>query len=178
MLSKIIELNRIDAANIFPHLYDIFRRDFVESRAMLGGALHVDPQSHRKSDGCEETFWHLTTRCDSRFNGSAGNQPVERLPDLHRGARLEWVRQIIERPTDECVCMFYYQENNRKRDIRLYLWAWDYDFVVILQRLGKSKTYLVTSFYLDHEAKVQTYYARNEAYHARTNPALHGCEWF
>lgn len=178
MLSKILELNRIDAANIFPHLYDIFRRDFVESKAMLGGVVHVDPQSHRKSDGCEDTFWHLTSRCEKPSKSNTGNQPGERFPDFDRAARLEWVRQIIECPTDDCICMFYYQENNAKRDIRLYLWAWDYDFVVILQRLGKSKTFLVTSFYLDHEAKIQTYYARNKAYLDQSNPALIGCEWF
>jgi hypothetical protein len=64
MLSEIIELNKIDATNVFPHLYGIFCRDFVATPAMLGGTLHVDPQSKRKSDGCEDTFWHLTTRTD------------------------------------------------------------------------------------------------------------------
>lgn len=177
MLSEIIELNKIDATNIFPHLYGIFCRDFVATPAMLGGTLHVDPQSKRKSDGCEDTFWHLTTRTDYKQSQKSQAAPT-RYPDMARGARLEWVRQIIDSPTHDCVCMFYFQENNPKRDIRLYLWAWDHDFVVILQKLGKSKTFLVTSFHLDNDSKVKAYYTRNEEYIAGTNPALKDCEWF
>lgn len=181
MLSQPIALNKIDAAEIIPCLYEIFHRDFIASRVTLAGTIRVDPQTHRKSDGKEEFFWHLTSRDqydDTYVNGRRIKKLVGRYPDMNRAARLEWVRQIIDAPHDECVCMFYFQESNAKKDIRLYLWAPGHDFVVILQKLGRSSAFLVTSFYIDNSGKRQTYQKRFDAYTAGNNPALKNCEWF
>lgn len=51
-------------------------------------------------------------------------------------------------------------------------------FVVILQKLGKSSTYLVTSFYIDQKYKRETYEKRFENYINKKDPNLQGVEWF
>ena len=72
--------------------------------------------------------------------------------------------------------MFYYFEDNGK--IRLYLWAYNYDFVVILQKLGNSSFYLVTSFYIDNQKKRDKFQKKFEDYINKVDRRLNGCEWF
>ncbi|HDR9061242.1 hypothetical protein KDX16_24785 [Burkholderia vietnamiensis] len=179
-MNPLLNLNTIDATKIIDYLYQIFHRDFVATQTFLNGTIWIDPKSSRKENGKEATFWHLTTR-NTKVISKQGNQNVEvieRLPDYRRSERLEWVRIIIEGHDDPRVRCFYHQESNEKRSIRLYLWAYQHDFVVILQKLGKSSSFLVTSFYVDHERKRDDYQKRYNAYINGAAPELAGCEWF
>jgi hypothetical protein len=72
--------------------------------------------------------------------------------------------------------MFYYFESSGK--IRLYLWAFEVDFIVILQKLGSSSSYLVTSFYIDKNYNKNIYTKRYEAYKNQKDINLKSCEWF
>lgn len=87
------------------------------------------------------------------------------------------MKEILENHTHEKIKLFYHRESNKKRDIRLYLWAYKDDFVVILQKLGKSSSFLVTSFYIDHQGKRDDYQKRYEKYQ-NGDETLKGCEWF
>jgi hypothetical protein len=60
----------------------------------------------------------------------------------------------------------------------LYLWLHEKNFVVILQKLGKSSSFLVTSFYIDHEDKKVDYQDYYENYTNGLDIDLAGCEWF
>jgi hypothetical protein len=165
---------------IIDHLYAIFHRDFVAQRTELAGSVYVDPRSHKKEDDKECDFWHLTTRTESEpvwVGNKRVWQVIGRYPDFRRAERLEWVRQIITNHAHENIKLFYHRENNQKHDIRLYLWAYDSDFVVILQKLGRSSSFMVTSFFVDHEDKKLGYETRYQNYIAG-NPDLRGCEWF
>lgn len=167
MLNPILDLGRVEASTLIDYLYGIFGRDFIQRKSMLGGRLWIDPRSERKDDGKEQAFWHLVTR------GTPGN----RYPDFRRAERLEWVRQIIELPHDGCIRMFYHRESNTKQDIRLYLWAEEHDFVVIVQRLGKSKAFLVTSFYVDQRGKRDDYRKRLDHYKSGRDSTLSTEAW-
>jgi hypothetical protein len=167
MLKPILELGKVEASGLIDYLYEIFHRDFVQRQAMLGGSVWIDPRSDRKDLGKEETFWHLITR------GKA-----ERFPDYRRAERLEWVRQLIESPRDPCVKLFYHKESNPKQDIRLYLWAEAHDFVVIIQRLGRTRAFLVTSFYVDQRSKRDDYRKRLAHFESGKDPALSSHAWF
>jgi len=166
MLKPILDLGKIEASGLIDYLYDIFHRDFVQRQSMLGGKLWIDPRSERKELGKEHSFWHLITRGKD-----------ERFPDYRRAERLEWVRQLVEAPHDPCVSAFYHRESNPKQDIRLYLWARAHDFVVIIQRLGRSKAFLVTSFYVDQKSKRDDYNKRLMHYASGSDPTLHQ-GWF
>lgn len=59
----------------------------------------------------------------------------------------------------------------------MYLWAYDHDFVVILQKLGKSESFLVTSFYITHEGKRVDYDKLYDEYHD-PNGELYEYSWW
>lgn len=171
MLNPPLNLSEIAATQIIDTLYDIFCRDFVHSRTLLAQKIYIDPRSHRKDEGKELDFWHLTTREEKQqvwVNNRPQWQSTGRYPDLKRGARLEWVKQILINHNHPDVTMFYHEESNAKKNIRLYLWAHNHDFVVILQKLGKSSSFLVTSFHIEHTGKRQDYEKRYQFF--RSNP--------
>ncbi|AOK53438.1 RlfB protein [Burkholderia stagnalis] len=179
-MNPLLNLAGVDATQLMDYLYNIFCRDFVSNRTHLNGTIWIDPRSHRKDDGKEASFWHLTTRTQ-KYQKKEGPRYVmvtDRLPDFRRSERLEWVRLIIQGHNDPRVRCFYHQETNEKRDIRLYMWAYEHDFVVILQKLGRTSSFLVTSFYVDHDRKRADYERRYEAYVNGALPELEGCEWF
>lgn len=66
-------------------------------------------------------------------------------------------------------------EDDKK--IRFYLWAYEHDFVVILQKLGNTSSYLVTSFYIDNQRKRDIFQRKFEDYQNGTDIRLRG-EWF
>lgn len=154
MFSSIIDLSKIDIHNLFDELYAIFERDFIINKTYLNGNIYIDPQSHKKEDKKEITFWHLT----SRTNKNLG----DRYPDFRRSERIEWIKKIIENHKTSEIKVFFYQESNM--NIRLYLWAFNHDFTVIMQKLGKSSSFLVTSFYIDYKGKKDDFEKRYNNY--------------
>ena len=180
LMGPLINLGKIDATSIMDVLYVIFHRDFVAQRTHLAGTIWIDPRSSRQEDGKESAFWHLTSR-QNTYQKKEGNRFIsvsERLPDFRRMERLEWVKLILDNHSDDRVRCFYHCENNPKNDIRLYLWAHQHDFVVILQKLGRSSSFLVTSFYVDHQRKREEYQRRFDSYKGENLAQLKGCEWF
>lgn len=180
MLSNPLNLNTVNGSTLFDFLYGFFHRDFVANKTLLNKHIHIDPRCHLLDEGKEKSFWHLTTREHSR-QVKQDNRIVtvtERLADFRRAERIEWVRQIIVNHSDPEVYCFYHKETNTKRDIRLYLWAHKHDFVVILQKLGRSSAFLVTSFYIDHQGKRDDFSGRYHRYIAGTEQELTNCKWF
>lgn len=180
MLGDPLDLSKIDATLIIDELYKIFHRDFVANSTYLAEKIYIDPRSHRKEEGKELDFWHLTTK-EEKEKVWENRKPVWRVtgryPDFGRASRLEWVKQILTRHTDPAVKMFYHRETNQKRNIRLYLWAYEADFVVILQKLGRTSSFLVTSFYITHEGKRKEYERRYNDY-CNGAAGLGECKWF
>jgi hypothetical protein len=180
MFSEPIDLARVDATQIIDVLYGLFHRDFVEERTYLANTIYINPRSHRKDEGKELDFWHLTTREDKERVWENGKQTWRingRYPDFDRASRIEWVKLILTNHDHESIKLFYHRETNRKRNIRLYLWAHEEDFVVILQKLGRSDSFLVTSFFVDHGGKRKDFEARFQNY-LQGDPDLQRCEWF
>ncbi|POZ53048.1 RlfB protein [Methylovulum psychrotolerans] len=180
MLTPPLSLGTVEAGRLFDFLYGYFHRDFVAQKTHLNQSIYVDPRSWRLDEGKEAAFWHLTTREQTR-QVRQGNRYVpvrERLPDYARSERIEWVKQIIDNHNHASIKLFYYRENNSNRDVRLYLWAYQDDFVVILQKIGRNGAFLVTSFYIDQAHKRQDYHKRHQDYVSHADEALVGCEWF
>lgn len=181
MLEAPLDLDSIDAVKFFDVLYDIFYDDFIANKTFLNDTIRIDPQSHKKEDGKELSFWHLTTRTQTHYK-KEGNRIVankERLLDFDRAKRIHWIKPIIDNASiAQNVKLFYRKETKGKKPIRLYLWVEDEDFVVILQKLGKSSSFLVTSFYITHQRKRDDFQKYYKAYIGKTNADLRGCEWF
>lgn len=168
MYPELIDIPLNDSTYDF--LYHFFVRDFIKTRTCLNGVIYINPRSNIKEDGKEKVFWHLVTS-DQYINGEK-----QRLLDTFRAERLHWVKLMIDQFTHESIKMFYYIEENNK--IRLYLWAYEKDFVVILQKLGNKDAYLVTSFCIKYAKKRADFKKRHEDYMNKKNKRLNGCEWF
>ncbi len=180
MLSQPLKLGQVDATKLIDYLYGFFYRDFVIGTTLLNKQIVIDPECHRKDAGKEKSFWHLTTRNNSRQvrQGARYVTLKERLTDYPRSERIEWVKQIIENHSHDRIRYFYHQETDSKQ-IRLYLWAFQDDFVVILQKLGRnSSSILVTSFFITYDDKRDVYEKRLARFQSGGAPELKGCEWF
>lgn len=153
---------------IIEFLYNIFQNDFIFNRCLLANKIYIDPHSHRKKEGKEEIFWHIVTRKNQKTK--------KREFDRNRACRIKWIKPIILNHNHPKIKMFYYLESSGK--IRLYLWAYEVDFIVILQKLGSTSSYLVTSFYIDKDYNKDIYSKRYEAYKKKKDARLNGCEWF
>lgn len=178
VFSEIIDLDTIEITELFDVLYDYFCEDFVDNKTYLNSNIYINPKSYKKDDGKELVFWHLTTR-ETKIQKKVGNRWIvekERLPDYRRSERLVWIKKIIENHTHDSIKLFYYKEKTNL--VRLYLWAFDEDFIVILEKLGKSSSYLVTSFYVDKNYNRDTYYKRYDDYVNKKDKELENCEWF
>ena len=180
MFSEIIDLDTIETTELFDVLYEYFCEDFVDNKTYLNKSIYINPKSHQKDNDKELVFWHLTTR-ETKVQKKVGNRWIvekDRLTDYRRSERLIWIKNIIENHFIDDIKMFYHKETNTKEDIRLYLWLEDYDFVVILQKLGRSSSYLVTSFYIDRDGKRKEYLKRYNHYIRKNDEKLRNCEWF
>lgn len=182
MLNNPLEFSKIEATKIIDFLYAIFRRDFVAHKTMLASSIYINPKSHQLDNGKEKVFWHLTTKDDKRWeydeNGHKTLVNYGRLTDFGRASRLEWVRQILENHNHHEIKCFYHKESTKNKNIRLYLWAFNHDFVVILEKLGKSQAFLVTSFYITHIGKRKDFHKWYENYQNKLDSQLQNCEWF
>lgn len=181
MLSEPLQLGKVDTSKIIDFLYTFFHRDFVTNKTYLNQSIYIDPRSDRLDEGKEQVFWHLTTRENKRQVRQENRwvwKSDGRFPDYARSERIEWVKQILVSHDHPSIKLFYHRENNAKRNIRLYLWAHQHDFVVILQKLGRNSSFLVTSFHLSDTGKCKEYERRFSLYKDKQIKELEGCEWF
>jgi len=167
MLGEKIDFDSCCEENeIIEFLYKVFQNDFIHNRCYLADKIYIDPKSDKLQNGKEEIFWHVITRKDRRT----------RKLDKHRASRLKWIKPIILRHAHEKIKTFYYFEDTGK--IRLYLWAFEVDFVVIMQKLGSVSSYLVTSFYIDNQKKRDVFEKKFTNYVKKKDVKLKDCEWF
>jgi len=169
MFSKIIDFKHCcNEEQRVEYLYDIFRKDFINDKTYLNDVIYIDPKIYDRENGKEKIFWHIITRKDKKNK--------VREFDPFRACRIKWIKPMILNYLDEKIKFFYYYEYNKK--IRLYLWAFEYDFAVILQKLGNKNSYLVTSFYIDNQRKRSVFQKKFKDYNEKTDPRLNNCEWF
>ena len=144
-------------ATTYEMLYDIFRRDFVESRPTYQG--HEIWHFPEMEDGKLAVFWHLTTRevkptpiprRKDRFAASM-QQQFQRYPDLRRSERLPWARAMLKNCGQLEVCAWDYLEGSG--NIHTYVWLGSYDFVVIMKKYPDGRRRLITSFHVDSDYK-------------------------
>lgn len=126
---------------VIERLYEVFRRDFIESRARhLGCNVAYNGVIDETSQGKVEGFWHVITRDDSAKK--------DRLIDYRRAERLPWCRPLMENPYHDEIKFFFHDEGDSRKGVRHYIWLERFNYVVILQR-KKSHYVWVTAFYVE-----------------------------
>jgi len=169
MFDTVLDLSTFRTLDdLLESLYGIFKRDFIDTKTYLAGQIYINPLCQGKRNGKEEIFWHIVTRKNLRTK--------RRELDPERAKRIEWVKKAIENHNHCEIKSFYYYEDNKK--IRFYIWIFRYDFLVILQKLGRSESYIVTSFYIDNNKKRSKLEKKYNDYVAKVDSRLIGCEWF
>lgn len=170
MFSQIIDFKSCcEESKIIEFLYDIFKNDFINNQTYLAEKIYINPLSKDKNQGKEKIFWHVVTKENPKNK--------QRELDEHRASRIKWIKEIILNHSQNKIKLFYHYENKQKA-VRLYLWAYQKDFIVIIQKLGKSSSHLVTSFYIDKNYNKNIYEKRYQNYLSRKDINLYGCEWF
>jgi len=169
MFSKVLDLCHCSTEDEkYEFLYEIFCLDFIQNPTYLADKIYINPTFQGKENGKEKIFWHIVTRKNV--------QSRNREYDQKRAERIGWVKPIIVNHEHTEIKYFYHFEDNKK--IRLYMWAYEHDFLVILQKLGATESYVVTSFYIDRPGKKEAMQRKYDAYIAKNDKRLNGCEWF
>jgi len=116
-------------------IYQIFRKDFIESRPIFRGQP-VGHKRHPLIKNKEATFWHII---------SEGETEAERLPDLDRWSRIRWPRPIIE--GCDAMGLRFWLEKRNGNEIRPHIALEDFSYLVVL---AERKGYILfwTAFYL------------------------------
>ena len=144
-LPELIEIDaNEDWTEVLQRLYTVFRNDFVTGGPRYDGL----PVWHdrRKLDGeYEEGYWHLVTK------DFAKNK--DRYPDFPRARRLRWCRATIDNSNPPDVVVFDYEDGQGR--IRRYLWVYEYDYLVVLEKKSKDRQdraySLVTAFSFEND---------------------------
>jgi hypothetical protein len=133
---------------ILSRLYSVFEEDFKNGKPTFDGLPVWWDRRCRADDLHEEGFWHLITKDDDRKTG-------DRIPDFPRAQRLKWCRAVIDNCSAPDVIVFDYAE--RRGRVRTYLWLYQCDYVVILEKVvrrGKPLAFmLLTAFPLDGKSR-------------------------
>ncbi len=151
--------------------YAVFKKDFLDTPCFLNN-IFIDVRNQQKTSvegrEVEEVFWHIVSRKNNN----------KRQFDVLRAERIAWIKTIFLNHNNNLVKLFYFYEKVKK--IRLYLWLYQNDFVVILEKITTSNraAFIVTSFYVDNQKKRADFQKRYQDYQNGSDLRLHGCEWF
>lgn len=118
----------------------------------------------------EHGFTHMT-HVDLLHTSS---DPNDRIPDLRRSERLNWVRPIIEHyvcsTEKQCGKIMYWEEMFRGR-VRCNLLFWDERFHVVLER-ARTVYFIITSFYVDKDWELDRRRKKYELYKKQKTPLV------
>lgn len=135
-------------------IYDIFRRDFIESYNYLNGErISIKREPFEK--GKEATFWHLISE-DSEESGKED----ERIPNFRRCERIGWPMPIIKNYSDDPRIKYWKNEKNGERNI--LFWFNDEYLVVLAER----STYLLfkTAYPIEYNNRKRRLQKEYESY--------------
>ena len=123
-----------DWESYIDEIYECFVDQIVNGNLELNGlpvTCRFEPRSHGKPFG----FWHLT---------STGEKEEERLPDLRRCERIQWIAWMIRNADDPDSGVTRW-DNKRKRNKNIVLLHEEEAYTVIISK--RSSKVVLTSAY-------------------------------
>jgi len=144
-------------------LYEIFKKDFLDSRPYLKKVLPVTIIKEPKFKGKEWSFWHLTSK---------GKIESERKPDFRKCERIAWIKPIIESFPD---CEIKAWPVSRGREVRICLCYGDWEYLVVLKKV-LSGFMLITTHPIEYQNTKLKLKKQYESYlkSKKTKTALEG----
>lgn len=143
-LPDLINLNGDWQNEIVPKLYKYFSDDFKSGSLCFTNIPVWIDYKKEEGDKYEEIFWHLISKAVDN------NGTNDRIPDFRRSERLRWCATMIRNHTKNDLKIWRIIEG---RNLNLYIWLENYDYVVILKIIPKHRktvAFLKTAFYLDN----------------------------
>ena len=170
-LPEIIECkNLAEWNNYLNKLYDeIFKPQLIENIPVFKG-WRVLSRRMPMDGKWEHGFTHMT-HVDLKHNS---DDPNDRIPDLRRSERLNWVKRIIENYKcsieKNCGKILYWEEMYRGR-VRCNLLFIDECFLIVLEQ-AKNVYFLITSFYIEKDWELNKRIKKYEAYQKQKTPLV------
>ena len=132
-------------------IYQIFKRDFIDSSPSYKNAIVEINRKIDKDMKMEEAFIHVTTQDYSYYDPSS----CHRQPDLDRTARVPWIRPFITnngKCSRPCKGIKIWKKRKGKRIRTLFLLEEERFLVVIENK--KNWYVLVTSYYISEDHRL------------------------
>lgn len=147
-ITNIVQLNDFDGDwnKYDDYLYSIFVRDFLKNPMMFNGKP-LNIRKHPMQCDKEQAYFHITNK-DSSLSS---NDPNDRIPDLRRCERIEWIRLFLENYNcnigcPECSGIKVWKEPY-KGSKRWHFLFEEYKFLVIIEE-RKDYYLLISGFYI------------------------------
>ena len=162
-LPELLEIEWDTYANKINSIYDIYLDEIYGKLTLFSQPVYcrIKPVYDNK----HECFWHLMTQ---DFEKKKNNN--ERFPDLHRCRRIKWIPYIINNNRDsDIVCWIKpHRRKTGKKSVcedRVYLWAKNANFVVILGKQNKPTGYqLITSYCTNDPVTINKFEKQSKEY--------------
>lgn len=170
-LPDIIECeNLTEWNNYLSQLYkEVFVPDFINTKPLFRG-LPVFIRREPRDGIWEHSFTHMTHE-DLLHHSS---DPNDRIPDLRRSERVNWVRAIIEHDNcssvKQCGEILYWEEMFRGR-VRSNLLFESERFLIVLEK-AKKAYFLITSFYIDEDYALEKRRRKYQKYITQKTPLV------
>lgn len=128
-------------------LYEIFKRDFIDTPYFLDGTeIFIDLRPSREEG--YENYPHTFVKLVSRGNKGKRNF------DRKRANKLHWIKVILDNCDTEDILRFEILESDES--IREYFWFKEGDFLVILKRITPNYI-IVSGFHIDDDRNRRYY---------------------
>ena len=150
------------------NLYKYFEDDFITNTTILNNQYNIDIDTLSLKKHKPKIFWHVITReKEIRVRrGRIWQTKKIRKFDKNRAKRIRWIKHLILNfdKVDRNILSFFYRETEgvNRGKLRLYIWAKNHDYIVILEKLNKNSSFLVTAFFIDENYKKSSYQTRYE----------------
>jgi len=152
----------------YERLYEYFKDDFITNETHLNSQYKIDIDTLSTRNRKPKIFWHVISREEEVRvrRGRTWQTKKIRKFDKNRAKRIRWIKHLILNFDDTAnnIFAFFYTETTgaNRGKLRFYIWAKDHDYVVILEKLNASSSFLVTAFFIDEHHKKSVYQTRYE----------------
>lgn len=166
-LTDIIELKDFDGNwnKYDDYLYAIFVRDFIDNPITFQGKP-LKIRTYPRQAGREQTYFHITNK-DSSLSST---DPNDRIPDMRRCERIEWIKLIIQNfkcnyKCSNCDGIKYWQEPY-KGNKRWHFLFEEYKFLVVIEE-RKDYYLLISGFYIFNDKVMEKKLKRYNRFKAK-----------
>lgn len=135
-------------------LRKIYERDIQENDKFKFRGVQIFPVKSDGKDEMDRSFRHLTTREFEKYDEEGKYIGKGREFDMDRSRRLHWVLFHVLESKPDVIDIFTIvkRDQKKRRDVkRIYIFDEYQKYVIIMERQGSNRLFLLTAYYLNEE---------------------------